>query len=104
MLKIGKSGEYLGKILEPLLKNVLLLMKNTLKPLAKNRLIPLRLKPAASVIDAAIHKKMFGSGATILIISNEEIKSLKEPRLLVKVVKQFKMKEKNKKADFLKCY
>ena len=36
-------------------------MKNILKPLAKNVLIPLGLKPAASASDAAIHKKMFGS-------------------------------------------
>ena len=27
---------------------------------------------AASIADAVIHKKMFGSGNTILIISNEE--------------------------------
>ena len=36
----GKSGEFLGRVLEPLLKNVLLLMKNVLKPLAKSILIP----------------------------------------------------------------
>ena len=37
-------------------------MKNILKPLAKSVLIPLGLTTAASAADAAIHKKMFGSG------------------------------------------
>ena len=46
-------------------------MKNVHKSLAKNVLIPLRLTAAASATDAAIHKKMFGSGITTLIISNE---------------------------------
>ena len=36
-------------------------MKNVLKPLVKGVLIPLRLT-AASPTNAAIHKKMFGSG------------------------------------------
>ena len=39
-------------------------MKNKLKPLAKNLLIPLGLTAAASATDAAIHKKIFGSGVT----------------------------------------
>ena len=45
-------------------------MKNILKQLAKSFLIPLGLT-AASATDAAIHKKMFGSGNKILIISIE---------------------------------
>ena len=59
----------------------------------------------------ASHKKMFGSGTT-LIISNEEmnnvmkiVKSLEESCLLIKaLVKQLKMKRKNKKVDFSVCY
>ena len=47
-------------------------MKYVLKPLAKSVLIPLG-SIAASATDAAIHKKMFGSGVTTLIISNEEM-------------------------------
>ena len=39
-------------------------MKNKLKALAKNLLIPLGLTAAASATDAAIHKKIFGSGVT----------------------------------------
>ena len=46
---------------------------------------------AASTADAAIRKKMFGSGFTILIISIEEMndvmkKSLEESGLLIKGV------------------
>ena len=37
-------------------------MKNVLKTLAKSVLIPLGLSAAASTTDAAIQKKLFGSG------------------------------------------
>ena len=50
--KIGQSGGFLG----------LPLIRNVLKPLAKSVLIPLGLTAAASATDAAIHKKMLGSG------------------------------------------
>ena len=66
-------------------------MKNILKPLPKNVLMHLRLTAAVSVIDAAIQKKVFWSGVTTLIISNEEmddimkiIRSLEESGLLMK--------------------
>ena len=52
------------------------LIGNVLKPLAKSVLIPLGLTAAASATDAAIHKKMFGSGFTRLIISNEEMNDI----------------------------
>ena len=54
-------------------KNGLLLMKNILKTLANSVLIPLGLTALASTIDAAIRKKIFRSGMTILTISNEEM-------------------------------
>ena len=41
-------------------------MKNLLKPLAKSVLNPLGLTAATSATDAAIQKKMFGSGTTTL--------------------------------------
>ena len=91
MHKIGQSGGYLGRLLEPLLKTGLSLMKNVLKPLAKSVLISLGLTGAPSTIDTAIHKKMFGSSTTTLIISNKEIndimkivKSFEESGLLIK--------------------
>ena len=69
------------------------LIVNVLKPLAKSVLIPLGLTAAPSATDAAIHKKMFGSGKTTLIISNKEmnnimkiIKSIEESGLLIKGV------------------
>ena len=43
-------------------------MKNVLKSLAKNVLIPVGLTVAASATDAVIRKKMFGSGMNALII------------------------------------
>ena len=78
-----------------MLKFGLSLFWNVLKPLAKNVLIPLGLTAAASTSDVAIHKKIFGSGTTTLIILNEEmngimkiVKSLEESDLLVKGVIQ----------------
>ena len=49
------------------------LLGNVLKPLTKRVLITLALTAAASAADAAIHKKMYGSGVRTLIISNEEM-------------------------------
>ena len=48
-------------------------MKNVLKPLIKSVLTPLGLIAAASGTDPAIHKKIFRSGTTTLIILNEEM-------------------------------
>ena len=72
MHKIGQSGGFYVDYLENLLKTILSLMKNVLKPLAKNVLITLGLTAEASATDAVIHKKMFGSGTTTLINSNEK--------------------------------
>ena len=55
--KIIQSGGFLGRLLGPLLKTGLPLIKNVIKPLAKSVLIPLRLTAAASAADAGIHKK-----------------------------------------------
>ena len=112
MHKIGQSGGFLGQLLGPLLKTGLPLIGNILKSLAKSILIPLGLSAAASATDAAIHKKMFGSGNTTLIISNKEmndiiniIKSLEESELLIKGVSEtIKNKAKQQKEDFSECY
>ena len=52
------------------------LIGNVLKPLAKSVLIPLGLTAAASATDAAIHKNIFRSGNTALILSNEEMNNI----------------------------
>ena len=54
--KMIQSGRFLGRLLGPLLKTKLPLIKNVIKPLAKSVLIPLGLT-AASLADAGIHKK-----------------------------------------------
>ena len=86
-----QSGGFLGRLLGPLLKTGLPLIKNVIKPLAKSVLIPLGLTAAASAADAGIHKKILGSGNTTLIISNNEmediikiVKSLEGSDLLLK--------------------
>ena len=90
---IEQSGGFLGRLLRSLLKTRLPLIGSVLKPLAKSASILLGLTAAASGTDAAIHKGMFGSGFTTLIISNEEmkdmmkiVKSLEYSRLLIKGV------------------
>ena len=55
--KMIQSRGFLGKLLGPLLKSGLPLIKNVIKPLTKIILIPLGLTAAASAADARIHKK-----------------------------------------------
>ena len=55
--KMIQSGGFLSRILGPLLKTGLPLIKNVIKPLAKSVLIPLGLTAAASAADAGIYKK-----------------------------------------------
>ena len=74
--KIVQSGGFLGRLLAPLSKTGLPLMKNVIKPLAKSVLISLGLTAAASAADAGIHKKILASGNTTLIISNEEMNDI----------------------------
>ena len=104
--KMIQSGGFLGKLLGPLLKAGLPLIKSVIKPLAKSVLIPLGLTAAASVADAGIHEKILGSGKrsldsalprinTTLIISNDEmddilkiVKSLEDSGVLLKGVSE----------------
>ena len=76
--KMIQSGGFLGRLLGPLLKTGLPLIKNVIKPLAKSVLIPLGLTAAASAADAGIQKKILGSGnnTTTLIISNDEMRGI----------------------------
>ena len=103
--KMIQSGGFLGKLLGPLLKTGLSLMKSVIKPLTKSVLIPLGLTAAASAANAGIHKKILGSGRpldlapphnnTTLIISNDEmgdilkiVKSLEDSGILLKDVSE----------------
>ena len=63
--KMVQLGRFLCRLLGPLLKTGLPLMKSVLKPLAKSVLFPLGLTTAASATDAAIPKKFFGSGCLL---------------------------------------
>ena len=54
--KMIQSGGFLGRLLCPLLKTGLPLIKNVIKPLAKSVLTFLGLIAAASAADAGIHK------------------------------------------------
>ena len=55
--KMIQLGGFLGRLLGPLLKTGLPLIKNLIKSLAKSVLIPLGLTAAVSAADAGIHKK-----------------------------------------------
>ena len=72
LYKKGQSGEFLGRLLGPLLKAETPLMKNLIKPSAKIVLIPIGLT-AASAARAAIHKKSFESATRTLLILNGEM-------------------------------
>ena len=62
--KIGQSGEFLGRVLGPLLKTGLLLIKKIFNPAAKSVLIPLGLTAATSATDAGLQKNIFWSSTT----------------------------------------
>ena len=110
LYKIGESGGFLGRLLGPLLKTGFPLIGNVLKPLPKSVFIQLGLTASASTADVVIHKKVFGSGNTTLIISNEEmnykiVNSLEVSGLLIKGVSQtIKNEAKEQKKDFLVCH
>ena len=55
--KMIQSGGFLGRLLGPLLKTGLPLIKNVIKPLPKSVLIPLGITAAASAAVAGIHEK-----------------------------------------------
>ena len=103
--KVIQSGGFLGRLLGPLLKTGLPLIKNVIKPLTKSFLIPLGLTAA----DAGIHKKILRSGATTLIISNEEMndiikifQALEDSNILIKgATKAIKNETKEQKGGFL---
>ena len=107
--KMIQSRGFLGRLLGPLLKTGLPLRKNVIKPLAKTVLIPLGLTTAPSAADAEIHKKIYGSGTTTLIISNDKmvdivkiVKSLEDSGLLLKGVGEaIKDKVKEYKGGFI---
>ena len=77
-----QSGGFLGRLLGPLLKTGLPLIKNMIKPLG--------LTVAASAADAGIYKKILESGNHLshnnaaLMISNDEMKDI------IKIVKSLK--------------
>ena len=70
--KIIQSGGFLGSLLSKLAGP---LMKVAI-PSAKNVLAPLGITAAASAVNAEIQKKIYGSGATTLIISNEKMNNI----------------------------
>ena len=74
--KMIQSRGFLGKLLGPLLKTGLPLIKSVITPLAKSVLIPLWLTAATSATNAGIHRKILGSGNTTLIISNKDMEDL----------------------------
>ena len=110
-----QSGQFLSRLLGPLLKTGLTLIKNIIRPLAKGVLILLGLIAAASAADAGIHKKTLGSGHnhsssshnnTVVIISNNEmediikiVKSLENSRLLLKGVTETVQNEAKEQKD-----
>ena len=72
IFKIIQFGGFLGSLLSKLAGP---LMKVAI-PSAKNVLAPLGITAAASAINAGIQKKIYGSGATTLIISNEKMNNI----------------------------
>ena len=112
MHKIGQSGGFLGRLLGLLLKTGLSLIKIVLKPLAKSLLVSLRLTVAPSAKNGAILE----SGIKPLIMLNYEInnvmkivKSLAEFGPLIKGVSETIKIEKKRWVyqnviRYIRCY
>ena len=103
--KIIQSGGLLGKILGPLLKTGLPLLKSVIKPYGL-----LGLTAASSAIDAGIQKKkIYASGTTTLVITNEEMndimkiaQALADSNILLKgATKTIRNETKEQKGGFL---
>ena len=108
--KMTQLGGFLGRLLGPLLKTRLPLMKGVIQSLAKSILIPLGLTAAVSAADAGIRKNVLGTGHnTTLIKSNDEmedilkiVKSLEDSGLLFEGVSEtIKNEAKEQKGGFL---
>ena len=102
--KIIQSGGFLSKILGPLIKTGLPLLKSIIKSLGL-----LGLTAASSAIDAGVQKKIYESGKSTLIISNEEmndimkiVQALEDSNILLKgVTKTIKNETKERKGGLL---
>ena len=103
--KIIKEGENLGRLLMNFLPK---LIKPAIS-IGKNILAPLGLSAAMSPTDAAIQKKMYGSGNKTLIISNNDLNdlikiatALEEHDILLKgTTKTIKKNTKKREGGFL---
>ena len=103
----GQEGGFLN-FLRPLITAGLPLMKSVITPLAKNVLLPFGLSAGMPAAYAAIQNKIYGSGSTVLIITNKEmkdimkiIKLLEESGLLIKEISEaIKNEAKEQKRGF----
>ena len=110
LITMMQFGGFLGRLLGPLLRTGLPLIKSVIQLLAKSVLIPLGLTVAASAADAGIHENTLGSGHnTTLKILNDKmedvfkiVKSLEESGLLLKGVSEtIKDEAREQKGGFL---
>ena len=102
IFKIIQSGRFLGSLSSKLAGT---LMRVAI-PLAKNVLAPLEIQLLLQQLMQKSKKKIHGSGNTTLIILNKDmndiiiIQALENSNILLEgVLKQIKMKQKNKKGD-----
>ena len=103
--KMIKEGGNLDKLLMSFLRK---LIKSAIS-LGKNILAPFEVSAAMSATDAAIQKKMYGSGNTTLIISDDDmngmikiVKALEEHDILLKgITKTIKNETKEQKGGCL---
>ena len=74
--KVQVKKENFLNFIRSLMTAGLPLLKILLTPLAKSNLIPLGISAGMSAADVAIQNKIYGSGTTALIISNEEMEDI----------------------------
>ena len=68
MSKMIRLGRFYGRLLGPLMKDGLPLMKKVIKPITKKVLTPLGLLAAALATDAAIQKEIQGPEVQVCLL------------------------------------
>ena len=102
--KITQSVGFLGRLLGPLRKAGLSLMKNAIKPLVKDAFIPLGLTAAAAAANVAIHKNLLAQKERHQSFQMKKVKISGKCLNFLKTFETIENEVKEQKVDLLICH
>ena len=102
--KIIQSVGFLGRLLGPLRKAGLSLMKNAIKPLVKDPFTPLGLTAAASAANVAIHKNLLAQKEQHQSFQIKKVKISGKYLNFLKTFETIENEVKEQQVDFLICH